>query len=224
MRHLVVMAKAPVAGQVKTRLAATIGVERATDLYSGFLLDTMSTASRVAAVRFDVEVLVCYAPDGSWPSFERIGLAGTSKLPQRGTDLGERIGNCFDDLNALGSSAVVIIGADSPTLSGDLIHEAFDALASGSDLVLGPTLDGGYYLIAARHLHAHLFEGVAWSSSSVFRSTLERAAELRLRLHTLPQWYDVDESTDLDRLISDLEGDISNCRHTRRILARDTAP
>jgi rSAM/selenodomain-associated transferase 1 len=208
---LVVMAKAPRVGTVKTRLHAALGAERATALYRCFIRDTFALADRVRTGRPDLTTIVCFAPEGDEVALRGLVPERIRQLVQRGADLGERLANCFCDVLSSAADRVVVVGADSPTLPHAYVAQAFEALAAGADVVVGPTLDGGYYLVGARALHEALFRDVPWSTAGVLAATLANAAEAGLSVAVLPTWYDVDEPSDLDRLRADL----ASCPSTR---------
>jgi rSAM/selenodomain-associated transferase 1 len=200
---LAIMAKAPREGQVKTRLRGALGSRRATALYACMLADTFGLAARARSERGGLRVALCYAPEDAAAELAAMGLGYDRAFAQRGADLGARLANCFRDALGAGAEAVVVAGADSPTLPVERVAEAFDALAGGADVVLGPTEDGGYYLVGARRLHEPLFRDVAWSTDRVLAVTLERARSHGLGVRLLEPWYDVDEPADLDRLRRD---------------------
>jgi hypothetical protein len=214
---LVVMAKAPLVGSVKTRLHGELGAELATELYRCFLRDTFALVASVRAVRPGLKSVLCFAPEGAAGAFEGLVAPDVVRIAQRGEGLGERLVNCFRDVLGIGAESVVVIGADSPTLPRAYVAEAFDALAGAADVALGPTLDGGYYLVGARRLHVRLFDGVSWSTSRVLEETLERARRASLDVRLLGEWYDVDEPADLDRLRADLTRR-GGCDATRALL------
>jgi rSAM/selenodomain-associated transferase 2/rSAM/selenodomain-associated transferase 1 len=124
-------------------------------------------------------------------------------LPQRGSDLGERMARAFADLFARGHARVVLVGADLPTLPSGAIRRAHALLRRGADLVLGPSEDGGYYLIGLQAPHPALFDGVEWGTPRVFEQTLARARALRLDVSLLSRWYDVDDPDSLRRAAAD---------------------
>ncbi len=207
---LVVMAKAPVVGTVKTRLHGALGAERATELYRCMLRDTISTVQQVCDERASVEPVLCYSPAADLAAFS--GIVGHWRaIPQRGDDLGERLANCLRDLFDARMDATAIIGADSPTLPARHVLAAFDALDDGANVVLGPTRDGGYYLFASDGPHVGMFERVPWSTEAVFDVSCARAKALDLHLSVIETWYDVDEPSDLAGLIRDA-APTSSCR------------
>jgi uncharacterized protein len=186
------MAKHPVAGRVKTRLAAVLGPVLASDLQRAFVLDL---AERL--VDLDAAVTWAYWPPSA--PFAAL-LPGVRCRPQRGRDLGERLAAAIADELDAGAPAVLAIGADAPHLPADRLREAALALAGGADVVLGPADDGGYYLVGLRRAAPTLFAGIDWGGSRVLGTTLVRAAASGLRVHLLPRDFDVDRPADLARL------------------------
>lgn len=198
MNVLIIFVKLPTPGQVKTRLGKIIGNQEAAELYRLFIQETFAMARQLA----DCKIHVAFEPTQPGESFDDIIPGEFLHFPQQGKDLGERMCNAFRH-GLTQAQKVVIIGSDSPTLPGDYIEQAFERLTH-SDLVLGPAEDGGYYLIGMKELHVKLFDNIAWSSDAVFRTTLQRAKRLQLKVALLPAWYDVD---DLDALLRAAEDD-----------------
>ncbi|HZS09915.1 MAG TPA: TIGR04282 family arsenosugar biosynthesis glycosyltransferase [Blastocatellia bacterium] len=225
---LVVMAKAPVEGRVKTRLIGALNAATAAELYVAFLSDTFAVMEEVRDEReaeaeetdedYTFSIVLNYTPEGEEEAFERVEREGSLMIAQRGDDLGERLHNCFADLFEAGFASVVIIGADSPTLPGEYLMEAFDGLDDENAVVLGPTKDGGYYLIGMRRLHAGLFEGIPWSTDGVLAETRKRANAAGLSVVLLPEWYDVDTPEELEHLKRELGVNKEAARFTRRLL------
>jgi rSAM/selenodomain-associated transferase 1 len=198
-----VAAKAPQPGQVKTRLQRLLSEDDATELYRCFLRDTVALTRDLP----ETDVIISYTPAGSEPLFRELASNGNRLLLQRGNTFGERLFNALDDLLQCGYEQVVIMDADSPTLPARFLREAFERLSRPGDrVVLGPTTDGGYYLIGIKNPHRSLFERITWSSDRVLAETVARAAELALEVSLLPEWFDVDTDTDLERLWRDLSG------------------
>jgi rSAM/selenodomain-associated transferase 1 len=190
------MVKAPRAGEVKTRLVPPLSESDAASLAASFAQDTVLNAQRVSG-----NVLVAYAPADSHADLEAILPSDVLWFAQHGDNLGERLDSVAEHVSSLGFSPFVILGADSPTLPTSFIQEAFKALTSGdSDIALGPTEDGGYYLVGLHSPVLGLFQNIDWSTASAFLQTAANAAKLRLRLRTLPYWYDIDTPADLKRL------------------------
>jgi len=194
---VIVFARAPFPGGTKTRLIPALGPDRASDLYRCFLLDTLANLQGV-----DADVVVAAAEEGDSPAVASLVedvCPGSELIVQSGADLGERIANSVRQVLSRGHPRVAVIGTDSPSLPSRLVGEALD-LAAERDLVLGPSFDGGYYLIGLRALAPPLFAGIAWGSDSVLCDTLARARDLRLSVALLEPWYDVDTPGDLNHL------------------------
>jgi uncharacterized protein len=204
-RALAVIAKEPVAGQVKTRLAPAFGDGWAAELAAAMLADTVSTVRRVAA-----EPWLCYAPAGARDRMAR-HAPGFGLLPQSGGDLGDRLAACMAALLATGASRALIVGADTPHVPAERYEAAFDLLDE-ADVVLGPARDGGYYLIAATAPDPDLFVGVPMGTSAVLRATLERAAWLGRSVRLLASERDLDRPADLQAALA--EGELTACPHT----------
>lgn len=213
-RVIAVMAKMPRAGEVKTRLCPPLTLEEAADLYHAFLLDRIEQVRSLHAASH----AIAYAPADSRGFFE--GLAPDFALiPQRGGDLGRRLVAGFDQFFADGYAGALLTDSDTPTLPVAYLREALCLIASAdTDLVLGPSDDGGYYLIGLRAARPELFEDMPWSTPQVLPETVRRAYALGLRIAWLPPWFDVDTGPDLDRLEASLRTTAAP-RHTRRFFA-----
>jgi uncharacterized protein len=212
------MAKAPRAGEVKTRLLGALSPEEAKGLYVAFLSDTFALMEDVKEERENLALALCYAPEGDEEAFEEVEREGSLMIPQRGENLGERLINCFADLFALGFESIVVIGADSPTLPGEFVFDAFECFESDDDVVIGPTEDGGYYLVGMRKLHKRIFEDIPWSGAGALHVTIERAREAELNMVLLPEWRDVDTPEDFEKLKRELVENKEIAKFTRRFL------
>ena len=188
---LVIMARYPEVGAVKTRLGRQIGAARACALYRAFVCDLHA---RFAGRRRPL--IWAFLPADR--DFAAVVGAGARCLPQQGRDLGERMLRCFRDLHGAGFERVLMIGADVPHVRDAWLDEA-EAQLEDADLVLGPSADGGYYLIAMRQPH-DVFTGVEMSTPHVLADTCRRADTAGLRVHLLPPSFDVDDVDDLRRL------------------------
>jgi len=189
---LIIFAKAPEPGQVKTRLTPFLSPETAARLQQAFLLDILKMTRNVASTR-----LIACAPDTSHSFFQRCKKEEAIRLmPQKGKDLGERMKQAFQWAFCEGFEKVVIIGCDSPTLCASHIEDAFERLVSHS-AVIGPSLDGGYYLIGAKMLLPQLFTQMNWGTETVLSETLKRLNTAKQPYHLLPFWYDIDLPADL---------------------------
>lgn len=188
---LVVFARVPEVGRVKTRLAATIGESAATAAY-------VALAERVvAAVRQgeSYSLAVAYTPaDGEGAMREWLG-GSIALRPQCPGELGARMAAAIEGAIGAGARRVVIIGTDCPDITAAVVEEAFERLAT-VDVVLGPATDGGYYLIGMSRLHAALFDGVPWSSPRTLEATLERARASGLSVALLEERRDIDTADD----------------------------
>jgi rSAM/selenodomain-associated transferase 1 len=215
-----IMAKAPAAGGVKTRLCPPLSGAEAAALYRCFLLDKIR---QVQGLR-DARPAIAYTPVEERPVFEALA-PGVGLIAQRGMDLGERLRNCLDELLRDGCGGAMAIDSDTPTLPLQYLQEGVDLMARATaDLVLGPTEDGGYYLIGVREPHPELFEAIPWSTAGVLAATIQRAEAKGLRIACLPRWFDVDTPQDLARLKASLEsGAGSSQSHTARFF-RETEP
>ena len=198
------MAKAPIAGEVKTRLIPPLTPGEAAALNVCFLRD-MATNIKGVSETVAASGLVVYTPIGSESAFNDVVPNGFNLLAQRGPSLGERLCNATEDLLRQEYSAVCLINSDSPTLPQAILIRAIESLLiEGDRVVLGAAEDGGYYLIGLKQAHRNLFDGIAWSTSEVLARTKERAAEIDLPVELLPSWYDVDDAETLYRLCEEL--------------------
>jgi rSAM/selenodomain-associated transferase 1 len=201
---LAVMAKAPRAGKVKTRLSPPLSLEQSASLNICFLRDTARNIAEVASVSAATG-LISYTPIGDEALFDGILPEAFALVPQRGDGFGERLLSAAEDILACGFGAVCLIDSDSPTLPAQALKQAVEALAlPGDRVVLGPSDDGGYYLIGLKVAHPEPFQNITWSTSSVFEETVERVRAAKLELVELPLWYDVDDAATLGTLIAEL--------------------
>lgn len=204
MESLVLFAKAPVLGRVKTRLAKARGAREATILYTAFLRDTVTACGGWVTQRIAADPnrrLVLYVePDENDPILaEAARLCGARFVTQPPGDLGEKLRFIFDAEFTRGARAVCAIGSDSPTLPAHLLDHAFRALAF-ERVVIGPSFDGGYWLIGAQRPAPDLFHLIPWSTADVVSSTVTTLAAQGVHPYLLPFWYDVDDDADLGRL------------------------
>ena len=208
---LVIFAKPAQPGRVKTRLIGAVSPAQAAALHTAFLADLIE---EMLPGEFDLRL--------AW-ALESGDERPTSEVPsmlQRGTDLGDRLHQGLRDLSAR-YPRVAVVGSDHPMLRVSLVQQAFDKLGEGTDVVLGPAEDGGYYLMAVQShvLSAELFREIPWSTSAVLETTLRRCRALELRVEMLSTVPDVDTPEDLSRLVTELERDSElSCVHTRALL------
>ena len=195
------MAKAPRAGKVKTRLSPPLTLVQTAALNICFLHDTSVNLDGLTGAAG----VVCYTPVGDEAAFADLLPEGFLLIPQREGDFGERLLAAAQDLFACGFSSVCLIDSDSPTVPASAYEEAVAALAlPGDRVVLGPSHDGGYYLIGLKAAHAAPFERISWSTEAVARETRQRCRDASLELVELPLWYDVDDKQTLDLLRAEL--------------------
>jgi uncharacterized protein len=210
-----VMAKVPGLEPVKSRLARAFTPEVATLAYRCFLLDILDAVAGIEGVR----PVLAYTPTHGRSLMAALAPPAFRLVAQEGRDLGERMSNLLAGLCADGHPAAVAIGSDSPTLPMAYVLEAADVLARGAaDVVLGPSEDGGYYLVGLRRRQAALFDGIPWGTDRVLELTLDKARRLGLRAHLLPDWFDVDTENDLSRLADELATRPGVAWRTRRCL------
>ena len=210
---LAVMTKAPEAGRVKTRLVPLLTPEEAAGLNKCFLRDTAAAISSAFCRRPVADEgrtpravgVAVYTPVGAEATYTDTLPADFSMLPQRGDEFGERLYFAVEDLFKCGFASVCLIDSDSPTVPAENFAEAVELLSTSQDrVVLGPSDDGGYYLIGVKKPHRHLFEQIDWSTERVLTQTIQRATESGLEIKLLPTGYDVDDAASLRRLCDDL--------------------
>ena len=199
-RALVIAAKPPRVGEVKTRLCPSLSLSQACALYECLLGDIISKMERYQGADF----WIAFAPRGSRYFSSHYG--NKKLMAQRGRDLGKRLQHIFTELFLKGYQEVIVADSDSPTVPLSSVDQTYDLLdGGGCDVVLGPSRDGGYYLIGLAAAHPSLFRQIPWSSSAVLEKTMERASQLRLKVALLPLAYDIDAAEDLQRLWSDFK-------------------
>ena len=212
-----IMAKAPRPGAVKTRLCPPLLAAEAAALYRCFLLDKIAAVQALSGAR----PMVAYTPDEAQAEFAVLA-PDFALVPQRGPDLGARLHTTLASLLAAGHPGAIAVDSDTPTLPREFLQQAVDCLTGpGPDVVLGPTEDGGYYLIGVRAANRELFDDMPWSTSAVLEITLRRAAAAGLQTVCTPAWFDVDTPDDLRRLRTVLDGGRSAAEagETARFLA-----
>jgi uncharacterized protein len=196
------MVKVPIAGTVKTRLTPPLTSDEARTLSTCFLCDMTTNISGLNGN--ETEGIALYTPAGAEEILHDLLPNGFRFRLQRGETLGERLINAVTELlNEFDS--VCLINSDSPTLPLKVLSNAVSELAEAGDrVVLGPSQDGGYYLIGLKRPHRYLFERIAWSTADVLAHTIDRAAEIDLPVELLPTWYDVDDAATLLLLSEEL--------------------
>ncbi|MDP9051324.1 MAG: TIGR04282 family arsenosugar biosynthesis glycosyltransferase [Acidobacteriota bacterium] len=201
---LAVMAKAPRAGKVKTRLSPPLTLEQSAALNTCFLQDTTQNIAEAAATG-SASGLVCYTPIGDEALFDGLLPGGFALIPQRGDDFGERLLAAAQDILACGFGSVCLIDSDSPTVPAAAYRQAIEALSCAGDrIVVGGCNDGGYYLLGLKKAHYMPFTNIHWSTSTVYAETVSAIEAANIELVNLPVWYDVDDGETLNLLRSEL--------------------
>jgi rSAM/selenodomain-associated transferase 1 len=213
-RALIVFGKNPVPGHVKTRLTTLIDPAEAAELYRAFLLDALSHYSEIV-----VDVRLYLSPSDQPLDVAIEERAGTIRT-QQGAGLGERMFRAFEDTFDDGYGQALIVGTDSPGLPHGFLDSAFDAMSEDPGAVpIGPSRDGGYYLLGMSTLERRLFEGVRFSTPTVFAETHSRIVEAGFRPFVLPEWFDIDTPSDL-RLLVKNQPALEGHERTRDLLQR----
>jgi rSAM/selenodomain-associated transferase 1 len=199
---LVVFAKAPIPGQVKTRLCPPLTPDEAATVHGSFVLDTLErTRAAVSKFRLPVDRYLACAPSSALAFFKVMEERQAVRLlDQEGDELGARMNRVFETLFARGYGRVLIVGTDVPSLPLESYQQAVQLL-DRYDMVLGPALDGGYYVVGLKKAAPALFQDMPWSTDRVLALTKEKAAGLGLGVGLLPEWRDVDTIDDLKALI-----------------------
>jgi len=209
--------KYPEKGQVKLRLAVDLDKDVVVELYRNFVLDIVSILKKL-----DTPFYLCFSPLNAQKKFREWLGSAYSYVPQEGNDLGERMKNGFCYAFTEGFRRVILVGSDSPDLPSDFLRNAITELQT-HDVVIGPSSDGGYYLIGFRDdtFLPSVFDGISWSSSTVFQETIEKAKNAGRSLSLLPAWSDVDIVSDLKNLIRRNRNTVFKSSHTISFLRRN---
>lgn len=209
-RRLLLFTKPAVPGRVKTRLHGALTPEQAALLHQAFVDDVLE---RLAPGAFELSIAWALAPGEAMPETAWPGLV------QQGDGLGDRLFTALSEAAREGAT-VAALGSDHPTLPLAVVESAFERVEAGAPLVIGPSLDGGYYLIALAPaaVRPELFADIAWSTSEVLATTRERAAALGLPVALLPPGADVDTPDDLEALTTALSAQPELCPRTRALL------
>ncbi len=197
---LIVFAKNPIPNQVKTRLIPTLASEQAASLYRAFLIDWCEIIKQLS----NTDLIIAYAPPEGLLDLQNLLGEDFTYVAQKGKDLGERLTNATQWAADNGYNKILFVGSDSPTLPLSYVSQGVDSL-NASDVILGPSMDGGYYLIGfsknkLNTMVPYIFEDIAWSTEHVFLQTVERIHSIAVKLTLLPPWYDVDTPDDLSFL------------------------
>ncbi len=201
---IAVMAKASYPGRAKTRLCPPLSFEEAAACNTAFLRDIADNLI-AASAQASIAGSMAYGPPGSEAFFRAHMPAPIALREVWYPDFGACLIEALRGLFSAGHAAACVLNSDSPTLPAALLIEMVSVLAKPGDrAVLGPSADGGYYLLALKAMHGRLFEDIAWSTEAVAAQTLERAVEIGLPVHILPEWYDVDDCEAIRMLMGEL--------------------
>jgi rSAM/selenodomain-associated transferase 1 len=201
-RALIVVAKEPTPGSTKTRLVPPLTHQQAAEVYRCLLVDTLDIMGRVAGV----QPVIAYHPPQAQGYFRALASQGFALIAQQGQTLGQRLDNVLRAHLEQGYNQAVVMNSDAPTLPVACLEQAFAALDDPQvDVVLGPTEDGGYYLIGLKQPCSAIFD-VVMSTPTVLQETLDLVRQQGLRARCLPTWHDIDNGGDLERLREELAG------------------
>lgn len=209
---LLIFAKVPRPGSVKTRLTPALSPSEAARLYTAFLRDTVRQSRGLSGPDVRLYLAPPLPDDGvdALPS-------DVSLHAQTGNGLGQRMRHALRETLEEGYQRVVLMGSDHPTLSPSFLHEAYQSLESAEAVCIGPTEDGGFYLLGMSAFYPQLFTNMTYSHSAVLSDTLARSAQTDARVTVLPEWYDVDRPEDVPRMLDDLRKGASDAPNTRRM-------
>ena len=217
---LVIMAKEPRVGLTKTRLCPPLTLDEAARLYEALLRDSISLTYDLEGI----DLAIAVTPPESIAYFKGISPPDTLLIPVECIDIGDCLTQVLGNLLDMGYPSALAFNADGPSVPQGYIQAAV-GLLDECDVVLGPSEDGGYYLVGLKQLHREIFEGATWSTPKVLNQTLTKIQELGLKAELLPPWYDVDTAADIERMRSELATlPPETLVHTRRFLANFAAP
>jgi hypothetical protein len=190
------MSRAPIPGKTKTRLQSHLKPDECAELHRAFLKDISNKLENIKKQYQTLDLFLSYIPEGSENLFDDLIGDNFNLILQKGKDLGARMYNSISEAYSETDEPVIVTGSDLPSLPAEIITEAVAALKE-KDLVIGPAVDGGYYLIGMQTPHPFLFASNEWGSDLVLIKTLKLAAEHNLQIHFLPEWYDIDTFNEL---------------------------
>jgi len=203
---IALVCKTPAIGRGKSRLWPLLGRERTAQLSACFIRDLAETLTALPAT-LSRQCYALFSPAGTEVVLRKLLTPDWELIPREADDVGQVLEASLNTLLQAGHEGVIFMNSDSPSLPGVLIEEAITELrANGDRVVLGPSVDGGYYLIGLKRFDPALFRNMAWSTPAVFTETCARAAQMGLPVHVLHEWYDVDEAEDFQRLKAEFDG------------------
>lgn len=217
-KALILFTRVPLPGQTKTRLMPFLTAEECVGLHTVFLKDILQKVQQVDAALF-----VFYTPRDQEALLKQVIGQQIPCMPQTGEDLGQRMKHAIGSVLRQGFQRVVLMGTDIPQICPETIEQAFDSLQN-SEIVINPTLDGGYYLIGMKQEYDSIWQIERYGTNTVIRDTLQHLEREQLRTAVGPRYYDVDEKEDLSRLYDEMKNKtVCNCPHTQAYLCGELA-
>lgn len=200
---VIIFVKRPLSGYVKTRLAASIGEKHATELYRCMLADLAETLRKLACTK-----IICFTPDNAETQSELTNYFGKDNiyLAQKGETLGKRLIHAYEYGFKYGFSNLILIGSDTPHLTPVVFENAFNKVDAGI-VVLGPSNDGGYYLLGLKKetFFKKIFQKIKWSTTQVLDQTIQRIINENKKYYLLEELIDIDDENDLRLVLNELE-------------------
>ena len=211
--RILIFLKAPIKGYIKTRLSQSLGENRVLELYRCFVRDVLKKAGSQG------DVTLFYYPSDKRRETAAMTGEEFELVVQDGADLGDKMACAFEYEFNKGTTAAILIGTDVPDVPESMLREASEALGE-HQAVIGPVGDGGYFLIGFTRagFTRKVFEGIHWSTPTVFEKTVEILRQNRISYHVLPLWYDVDTGEDYEALVSRLRSGLSQAPHTLKFI------
>jgi rSAM/selenodomain-associated transferase 1 len=219
---VVLMSRAPVPGKTKTRLESHLKKEECAELHKAFLKDINAKFLNLKNKNARIDLYLSFTPKKEKDSFSGLISTDFIRIPQIGADLGEKMYNALNDAYQLSDLPVIITGSDLPLLDIEIFTEAFAGLKE-RDLVIGPSVDGGYYLIGMKKPQKFLFNSGTWGNRTVLQQTIKEASRHNLKIHFLPEASDVDTFKELLQLRSKLinqEVNLSYSKNTKAVIEK----
>lgn len=202
MEALILMTRIPIAGKTKTRLMEIFSGEECAEIHMNFLKDLFYVCEKL---KDKIDIYLTYTPEGSLSLIEDIIPSYVKTFPQRGETLGDRMGNAINNLLCENYNKVVLIGSDIPQLQPRDIEEAFNVLEE-KNICLGPTSDGGYYLVGMKKFQSEIFcNNIVWGEKSVLEGTMDIANRLNLSVGLASKYMDIDTKEDVFNFMKNID-------------------
>lgn len=214
MKALVVMTRIPVPGRTKTRLLTILSPGECAGIHRSFLTDILEMTTHLGR---GIDTFVYYGDEGPLDMIEDIIPENIVRAPQRGRDLGEKMKNIFEEMFERGYKEVILMGSDIPEVDPEELEKAFGEL-KGRDIIFGPTLDGGYYLVGMKKLYESIFsQDIKWGTPEVFRETMDLLKKRGIEVGLIKVHEDIDTREDLEGLWNRIRSS-GSCKNTRRYI------